>query len=166
MAEGPRPAEAEGRGRRGPELTCQPRRAGGKGQGCGRRRGGGGGRRGREGNGGGEQPGAALRQRRARRLSGPRGDIRRWAEATRGSRSPPRRHGDRARPAPPSAPCRAGRSGPCGADGLCGCVGPSSARCLSPLSGAGANGCPSASGEMCIKHYWDALVFGREMPDP
>lgn len=40
MAEGPRPAEAEGRGRRGPELTCQPRRAGGKGQGCGRRRGG------------------------------------------------------------------------------------------------------------------------------
>lgn len=122
MAEGPHPAEATGKGRRGPALTCQPQRAGGKGQGRGRRRGGGGGggRRGREGNGGSEQPGAALRQRRASQLSGPRGDIRRRAEATLGSRSPPRRHGDRARPARsrPSlstALRRAGAEGPCGA---------------------------------------------------
>lgn len=167
MAEGPRPAEATGKGRRGPALTCQPQRAGGKGQGRGRRRGGGGGRRGREGNGGSEQPGAALRQRRASQLSGPRGDIRRRAEATLGSRSPPRRHGDQARPARPQPPLPQHRAAPSGTGAarvglvrqrLCASNSPSPARCLSPLSRAGSNGRPSASscGETCLKHRWNS----------
>lgn len=86
MAEGLRPAEGSG-APRAPALTCQPQP--GRRAGRGRAENDGGKEEDEGGRGNGDEPGAALRQRRASVARSPPGDIRRRAEA-----APAGRHGD------------------------------------------------------------------------